>query len=115
MSGVDSNNPVQQPVQKVSEGMYRSFIHTENLMLVIIDFTDGPRKEPEPYHSHPHEQASCIAEGEILFYCEGRKPQHLKSGDMFAVPSGKKHTVKILTQKVRLIDSFHPVREDFFS
>ena len=101
------------PYEKVREGLERKIIHTENLMTVLIDFTDGPWEEPEPPHSHPHEQTSYVAEGEIIFYCEGQSDQHLKAGDMFAAPSGKKHTVKLLTRKVRLVDSFTPVREDF--
>jgi len=36
------------------------------------------------------------------------------AGDMFAVPPEKKHTIKLLTEKVRLVDSFNPIREDFF-
>ena len=103
----------QTPLKKVKEGLYRSLIHTDKLMTCVIDFTNGPWEEPDPYHSHPHEQTSYVAEGEIIFYCEDQSEQHLKAGDMFAVQSGKKHTVKVLTEKVRLIDSFHPVREDF--
>ena len=49
----------------------------------------------------------------IIFYCEGEPEQHLKEGDMFAVPSGKNHTIKLLTREARLIDSFNPIREDF--
>jgi quercetin dioxygenase-like cupin family protein len=101
------------PYEKVREGLERKIIHTKDLMTVLIDFTDGPWDEPEPPHSHPHEQTSYVAEGEIVFYCEDEPDQHLKAGDMFAVPSGKKHTVKLLTEKVRLVDSFNPVREDF--
>ncbi len=112
-SGADFHIMKQTPVKKVKEGLYRSLIHTDQLMTCVIDFTNGPWEEPDPYHSHPHEQTSYVAEGEIIFYCEDRPEQHLKAGDMFAVPSGKKHTVKVLTEKVRLIDSFHPIREDF--
>ena len=82
-------------------------------MTVLIDFTDGPWNEPEPPHSHPHEQTSYIAEGEIIFFCEGEKEQRLSKGDMFAVPSGKKHTIKLLSKEARLIDNFTPLREDF--
>ena len=67
----------------------------------------------EPPHSHPHVQTSYIASGEIIFYCEGEPDQHLKAGDMFEVPSGKLHTIKLLTEKARLVDSFSPIREDF--
>lgn len=101
------------PYEVVKEGLKRKIIHTNNLMNVLIDFSNGPWDQPEPRHSHPHEQTSYVAEGEIIFYCEGEEDQHLKAGDMFAVPSGKKHTIKLLTENVRLVDSFNPVREDF--
>ena len=101
------------PYEKVKEGLQRKIIRTNNLMTVLIDFSNGPWEEPEPPHSHPHEQTSYVAAGEIIFYCEGEKEQYLKSGDMFAVPSNKKHTIKLLTKNARLIDSFNPVREDF--
>jgi quercetin dioxygenase-like cupin family protein len=101
------------PYETVREGLERKIIHTENLMTVLIDFSDGPWDKPEPPHSHPHEQTSYVAEGEIVFFCEGEEDQHLKTGDMFAVPSEKKHTIQLLTEKVRLVDSFSPIREDF--
>ena len=103
----------QIPYETVKEGLQRKIIRTNNLMTVLIDFSNGPWEEPEPLHSHPHEQTSYVAKGEIIFYCEGEDDQHLKGGDMFAVPSGKKHTIKLLTQNARLVDSFNPIREDF--
>lgn len=101
------------PYEVVSKGLQRKIIHTNNLMTVLVEFTDGPWDKPIPPHSHPHEQTSYIAEGEIIFYCEGEEDQHLHAGDMFAVSSGKKHTIKLLTKSARLIDSFNPIREDF--
>lgn len=101
------------PYEIVKEGLQRKILHTKNLMNVLIDFTNGPWMEPEPPHSHPHEQTSFVAKGEIIFYCEGEPDQYLKAGDMFAVPSGKMHTIKLLTKEVRLVDSFTPLREDF--
>jgi len=97
----------------VREGLERRNIYTPNLMTVIVDFTDGPWVEAEPFHSHPHEQTSYVASGEIIFYCEGEPEQHLREGDMFAVASGKKHTVKILSATARLVDSFNPIRQEF--
>ena len=101
------------PYEIVREGLQRKIIHTDNLMTVLIDFSDGPWDKPEPPHSHPHEQTSYVAEGEIIFLCEGEADQHLKAGDMFAAPSGRPHTIQLLTEKARLVDSFNPVREDF--
>jgi len=101
------------PYTQVKEGVKRKLMMTDNLMIVLIDFSNGPWEIPDPPHSHPHQQTSYVAEGEIIFYCEDEPEQHLKAGDMYAVPSGKKHTIKLLTEKVRLVDSFYPVREDF--
>ena len=98
----------------VRPGLTRQMIHTGDLMTVLLDFSDGPWKVPEPPHSHPHVQTSYIAEGEIIFYCEGEPDQVLKAGDVFAVPSGKKHCIKLLSYRARLVDNFHTVRQDFF-
>ncbi|HET6555958.1 MAG TPA: cupin domain-containing protein [Prolixibacteraceae bacterium] len=97
----------------VREGLERRNIYTSNLMTVIVDFSNGPWAEAEPFHSHPHEQTCYLAQGEIIFYCEGEPDQRLQTGDLFAVPSGKKHTIRLLTPTARLIDSFNPIRQDF--
>ena len=101
------------PYEVVREGLNRKIIHTEHLMTVLIDFTDGPWAEPEPKHSHPHEQTSYIASGKVLFLCGDEAPVELNAGDMFAVPSGVPHTIQLLSANARLVDSFNPVREDF--
>ena len=94
------------------EGAERRLGHTHNLMMVIIDFNDGPQDQPDPPHSHPHEQVSYVAKGELLFFMEDTCDR-LGPGDMFLVPSGKPHTIQLLTEHVRLVDSFYPLREDF--
>ncbi|MDD4516599.1 cupin domain-containing protein [Massilibacteroides sp.] len=97
----------------VGATIQRRLIRTNNLMTVIVDFSGGPMSEPDPYHSHPHEQTCYIAYGEVLFLEEGEEPVRLKAGDLFAVASGKKHAIQLLTPTARLIDSFNPIREDF--
>ncbi len=99
--------------EQVAPGLVRRKVHTPNLMTVVIDFTNGPQDEPDPFHHHPHEQTSYVAAGEILFFLEGEEPQHLKAGDMFYVPSMKPHCIQLLTKEARLVDSFNPIREDF--
>jgi quercetin dioxygenase-like cupin family protein len=97
----------------IKEGVERRLIHTEKLMTAVIDFTNGPWKEPDPPHSHVHEQTTYVADGEIIFFCDGEPPQSLKAGDMFSVPSGKQHTIQLLTKTARLVDSFSPIRKEF--
>jgi quercetin dioxygenase-like cupin family protein len=103
------------PLKKVQERFYRSIIHTDHLMVAVCDFTEGPWNEPLPYHSHPHEQISYVAEGEILFSCEGESDQLMRAGDLIAVQPGIRHTIRLVSKRARLIDSFHPIREDFLS
>jgi quercetin dioxygenase-like cupin family protein len=103
----------EAPMTRVKEGVERRLVHASNIMMVVIDFKNGPWSEPEPPHHHVHEQTTYVAEGEIIFFCEGEPEQRLKAGDMFWVPSDKKHTIQLLSAEARLIDSFNPLREEF--
>ena len=96
------------------EGAERRLATTDNLMMVVFDFHDGPQDEPEPPHSHPHEQTSCVAIGEINFFL-GDECQHLRPGDMVAIPANVPHTIQLLTEHVRLVDAFTPIRKDFIA
>ncbi len=96
----------------VSERQTRRVAYTDNLMVVVWDFTGGPAGEPDPQHSHPHEQVTYVVEGEILFFV-GKDSRRLEPGDMVVVPPGRPHTIQILTPEVRLIDAFTPLREEF--
>ena len=98
--------------ETIGTGRARYLTHTESLMMVVIDFDDGPSAEPDPPHSHPHEQVSYVAEGELYFFLDGEKTKLVK-GDMYAVPPDVPHTIQLLTRHVRLVDSFTPLREDF--
>jgi quercetin dioxygenase-like cupin family protein len=94
-------------------GCERRLLHTEGLMMVVIDFHNGPWAEADPFHSHPHEQVTYVASGDIVFLAEGSEPRRLGPGDMFAVPSGVPHSIQLLSPAARLVDSFQPLREDF--
>ena len=97
----------------VKPGLRRRLIHTRNLMIAVIDFQNGPWDLPDPTHNHIHEQVTYVAEGEIIFFCEGEEEQRLVAGDMFSVPSGKQHTIQLISATAKLIDSFTPIREEF--
>ena len=99
--------------EKVAQGVERRIIHTDNLMMVNVEFTDGPSTEPDPFHSHPHEQVAYLAEGEVYLWAGEEEKVHLKAGDHFAIPSNVPHTIQRLTEFVRIIDCFTPIRQDF--
>ena len=93
-------------------GVERRLGYTDHLMMAIVDFSNGPQAHPDPQHSHPHEQITYVAEGEIFFILDG-VPTRLAAGDLVLVPANQPHTIQLLTEQVRLLDCFTPVREDF--
>jgi len=99
-------------VETIGEKRTRYLTQTDNLMMVVIDFNDGPTSEPDPPHDHPHEQVSYVAAGEIIVFLDG-EPTQLGPGDIFTVPPNIPHSVQLLTEHVRLVDTFTPLREDF--
>jgi quercetin dioxygenase-like cupin family protein len=106
------------PADQFRPGFSRRIIQTSQLMTVVLDIDNGPWDAPDPFHSHPHEQITYIAEGEVLFVTEGAEggeTRKLVAGDLFAVPSGIPHSIQLLSQRARRIDTFHPIREDFLT
>ena len=114
MDGIWQNYD-EAPVTHLSSDIERRIIHTNNLMLVVVDLYDGPTEAPDPFQHHVHEQVSFIAEGEILLFEGDKESVPLKKGDMFAMPSDVPHTIQRLTKHVRIVDSFTPIRAEFLT
>jgi len=97
---------------EVRPGRARRILHTDHLMMVAFDFTDGPAAQPDPPHTHPHEQVTYVAQGDVMFFI-GEESVRLAAGDMVAIPSNVPHRIQLLTPTARLIDTFTPLRRDF--
>ncbi len=98
--------------EQIAPGRSRRIAHLDKLMVVVYDFDDGPMHTPEPPHTHPHEQITYVAEGEVLFFRETEE-HRLSRGDLIMIPSGSAHCIQTLTRHTRLVDSFFPLRADF--
>ncbi|MFA6157869.1 cupin domain-containing protein, partial [Mesorhizobium sp.] len=70
----------------------RVLLHTDELMMVEFGFDEGG---VGALHSHPHVQASYVAEGRFEVTIDGRT-EILDAGGSFIVPSGLVHGVKAL-------------------
>ena len=92
-------------------GVGRYSISTKNIMMVAIEFANGPSGKPFPPHSHTHEQISYIVSGKVAFYQNGEKTV-LTRGDLIVTPSDVSHSIKLLSKKAKIVDAFHPIRED---
>ena len=99
--------------EEVRSGVFRKIVYLKDIMTVMIEFYNGPWSKAEPFHSHLHEQTCYVAKGKIVLYCEGEADRQLGKGDLFYIPSGKNHAIKVVSHRVRLVDSFSPIREDF--
>jgi quercetin dioxygenase-like cupin family protein len=102
----------ETPRHKISAGRERYLAHTDHLMMVVVDFQDGPWEHPDPLHNHPHEQITYVAEGRIRFFLDN-DAHELSVGDMMTIPPDVLHAIQLLTSTARLVDSFSPIREDF--
>jgi quercetin dioxygenase-like cupin family protein len=103
----------QTPGDPFRPGWQRRLLHTDHLMTVVLDIDNGPWSAPDPFHSHPHEQITYVAAGEVLFLSENEEPKRLRAGDVVAIASGRPHAIQLLSPRARLVDNFTPIREDF--
>jgi quercetin dioxygenase-like cupin family protein len=100
------------PKTTIGDKRARYLAHGKNLMMAVIDIDDGPLEAPDAPHSHPHEQITYVAAGELLFFLNDEQ-FHLQTGDIIVIPPDTPHTIQPLGKHVRLVDSFSPIREDF--
>jgi quercetin dioxygenase-like cupin family protein len=63
-------------------------------------------------HSHPHEQIGMVLEGRLILTI-GSEEKTLQAGDVFRIPGNVPHKVVTLDQRVKVIDIFHPIREEY--
>jgi quercetin dioxygenase-like cupin family protein len=63
-------------------------------------------------HAHPHEQVGIVLEGKAIFYI-GTEEKTLQPGDLYRIPGNVPHRVVALKERVRALDIFNPVREDY--
>jgi len=86
----------------------RIMTYLPEMMMVEVAFEKGA---VGAQHSHPHIQASYVAEGSFEVTIDGRT-ETLDEGGSFIVPPDLVHGVKAL-EKGRLIDTFTPHRAEF--
>jgi quercetin dioxygenase-like cupin family protein len=86
----------------------RIMTYLPEMMMVEVVFESGAVGAA---HSHPHIQASYVAEGSFEVTIDGRT-EVLRQGGSFIVPPNLVHGVKAL-EKGRLIDAFTPHRAEF--
>lgn len=92
--------------------LMRKVVHLDHLMMTIFEFYNGPMTTPDPPHKHVHEQITYVASGSLKLFVEDRE-YLLNEGDIYKIESNLNHSIQTLTEYVKLVDSFTPLREEF--
>ena len=95
--------------KELIKGTMASLAWGEKIMLSLVEIGPG---SVVPMHSHPHEQAGIVVEGEFDFVIGGER-RRLKQGDMWIIPGGVQHSATGLEKKAVALDIFSPPREDY--
>ncbi len=94
--------------REIVPGYRAKFVHSEDMTLAYWDVDPGAEL---PEHSHPHQQIANVLEGKFEFTVDG-DTQVLEPGMIAVIPGGVAHSGKALTP-CRLLDAFHPTRDDY--
>lgn len=89
-------------------GAQTRFVHSENMTVGFFVFDAGVQF---PEHSHPHEQVTHVLEGTLLLTVSAVE-RKMKPGDIAVIPGNAVHSART-NEKTRVLDIFHPVREEY--
>ena len=89
-------------------GYRGKFVHTGAVSVAHWEISGG---KPLPEHSHPHEQTLNLMEGRFSITVAG-ETRDLEPGSIVVIPGGVPHSGRAVTD-CRIIDVFHPIREDY--
>ena len=99
-----SDVPVREPVP----GYRVQFVHSDSMTVAHWEIAGGSEM---PRHSHPHEQIVNVIAGEFELTVGGTT-QSLAAGSVVVIAPGEPHSGRAVSD-CRIIDAFHPVREDY--
>lgn len=102
-------DPKERPEKQIITGVRARPVCGKNLMLAVVDLDANAVL---PAHSHPHEQGGIVLHGELEFDIAG-ETKILHPGDLYIIPGGVEHSVKVGPDPAQVLDIFSPVREEW--
>lgn len=95
---------------EISPGIRARVVNSDSMSVAHVNLDAGALL---PDHSHVNEQVVNVIEGELELTVNG-EPRILKPGVVEVLPPNVTHGGRALTS-CRVIDVFHPVREDWLA
>lgn len=96
------------PELQIAEGISARAVNAENVTVLHVSITAGALL---PEHAHINEQVINVVEGELEITVKG-ETHSLTPGTSLVLEPNVPHSGKAITD-VKVVDVFHPVREDF--
>jgi quercetin dioxygenase-like cupin family protein len=98
----------RDPMQIVPGAITRTF-WGDNIMLSLVEIEANSEV---PRHTHPHEQAGILVEGEMEMGIAD-EVRVLKPGDMYIIPGNVEHYARCGDTPAKALDIFSPLRAEF--
>lgn len=98
------------PAKQLVKGIMGHYAHGSTMTLGYVEIEEG---SDLPEHHHVHEQITFIIEGQLDMVIGGEF-YSLTTGMFHVIPSHTPHSAFAKTA-CKVIDVFHPVREDYKS
>ncbi len=95
-------------VKEIVPGYRAVFVHSDSMTLAYWTIEAGADL---PKHSHPHGQVANVLEGTFELTIAG-ETRRLGPGTVAVIPSNAVHAGTAITD-CRILDVFHPVREEY--
>lgn len=107
---VQPTTPSSREADEVADGVWIAHLgHGKNLHATEVTIEPGTSADT---HSHPHEQISYVAEGEVVMTVDGEE-HRLAAGDAVHLPGETPHSATNQGEvNAIIIDMFTPPRED---
>jgi quercetin dioxygenase-like cupin family protein len=102
-------DPTKAHRRVLAPGVTLSVMWGEKVMLSVVELAAGSEV---PMHTHPHEQAGMVLEGELAFVIGGER-KLLRKGDVYLIPGGVEHGIPTLRAAAKALDIFSPPREEY--
>ena len=104
-------DPAEVERRELAPGVTLRTMWGEKIMMSLVEIAPGAEV---PTHTHPHEQAGLVLQGEFQFTIGGQSKQ-VKQGDAYVIPGGVAHGIVGSDGWSLALDIFSPPREDYKS
>ena len=102
-------DPAQVERMELAPGVMLRAMWGDKVMMSMVEVAP---KAVVPNHTHPHEQAGLVLQGEFEFTIGG-ETKRVRPGDAYVIPGGVEHSLVASDGWSLVLDIFSPPREEY--